>query len=40
MNAVLLSLAILFGLSMLRVHVVLAMLTAAVVGGLDRKSVV
>ncbi|MGG0813981.1 Na+/H+ antiporter family protein [Paenibacillus alvei] len=34
MNAVLLSLAILFGLSMLRVHVVLAMLTAAVVGGL------
>ncbi|MDT8978442.1 Na+/H+ antiporter family protein [Paenibacillus sp. chi10] len=34
MNAVLLSLAILFGLSMLRVHVVLAMLTATVVGGL------
>lgn len=34
MNAVLLSLVILFGLSMLRVSVVLAMLTAAVVGGL------
>ncbi|MDU5142362.1 MAG: Na+/H+ antiporter NhaC family protein [Paenibacillus dendritiformis] len=33
MNAVLLSLAVLFGLSLLRVHVVLALLVSAIIGG-------